>query len=116
MKTGEHIEGLFKQATPAGVVMEVGGQSLTVPIAKVRAIYLGSAPDTAKAGSSATEAIDALKGVAKGVQEVRADRPESARGLCSAFDTSRPRPPASAVRARTPRSRATDEETIDSPS
>lgn len=47
---------------------------------------------------------------------VRAERPESARRLCSAFGTSRPRPSACAVRVRTPRPRATDEETIDSPS
>jgi hypothetical protein len=45
-------------------VLEVGGQSITVPIAKVRAIYLGFAPNAAKASSSATEAIiDALKGL-----------------------------------------------------
>jgi len=48
---------------------------------------------------------------------VRAERPEeSARGLCSAFGTGRPRPSASAIRVRAPLSRATDEETIDPPS
>src|SRR5712692_6783873 len=61
LKTGEKIDGRFKQATSAGVVMEVGGQSITVPIARVRAIYLGAAPTTAKADSTATDALEALK-------------------------------------------------------
>src|SRR6266446_10242340 len=60
LKTGEKIDCRFKQATSAGVVMEVGGQSITVPIARVRAIYLGEAP-AAKADSTWTDALDALK-------------------------------------------------------
>jgi hypothetical protein len=63
LKTGEKIEGKFKQATNAGAVIEVGGQPLTFPLEKVRAIYLGGAPDAAKANSSTTEALDALRGL-----------------------------------------------------
>jgi hypothetical protein len=44
LKTGERLEGAFKQATSAGVVIEVGGQAINMPLAKVRAIYFGSAP------------------------------------------------------------------------
>jgi hypothetical protein len=43
LKTGERLQGTFKQATAAGVVIEVGGQRITMPLAKVRAIYFGEA-------------------------------------------------------------------------
>src|SRR5437764_9739127 len=36
LKTEERLEGTFKQADSAGVVFEVGGQSITMPLAKVR--------------------------------------------------------------------------------
>src|SRR5258708_4832106 len=41
LKRGEGIEGTFKQATSAGAVIEVGGQSITFPLGKLRAIYFG---------------------------------------------------------------------------
>ncbi len=44
LKTGERIEGAFKQATLAGAMVEVGGQIITFPLDKVKAIYFGSAP------------------------------------------------------------------------
>ncbi len=44
LKTGQRVEGTFKQATPAGVVIEVGGQPITFEQEKVRAIYFGPAP------------------------------------------------------------------------
>jgi hypothetical protein len=63
LKTGERLEGAFKQATAAGVVIEVGGQAITMPLAKVKAIYFGAAKPTA--GSAAVppsaEALDALR-------------------------------------------------------
>ena len=75
LKTGERIEGTFKQATSAGAVIEVGGQSITIPLEKVQAIYFGVAPareattqappqevaPTRKAPSQ--EAMDALKAI-----------------------------------------------------
>ncbi len=42
LKTGERIEGTFKQATSAGAVIEVGGQSISIPLEKLRAIYFGA--------------------------------------------------------------------------
>jgi hypothetical protein len=44
LKTGERLEGTFKQANSAGVVIESGGQPITMSLAKVRAIYFGAAP------------------------------------------------------------------------
>jgi hypothetical protein len=32
LKTGERIEGAFRQATAAGAVIEVAGQSITIPL------------------------------------------------------------------------------------
>lgn len=63
LKTGEKIEGRFKQATDAGVVIEVGGQPITFGMDKVRAIYLGAAPApvSQRAESVYSDAIDALK-------------------------------------------------------
>jgi hypothetical protein len=64
LKSGERIEGKFKQATSAGVVIEVGDQPITMPLEKVRAIYFGSAPDlpaSAQQASPVHEALTALK-------------------------------------------------------
>jgi len=44
LKSGERVEGTFKQATPTGVVIEVAGQTITFPLDRVRAIYFGAAP------------------------------------------------------------------------
>src|ERR1017187_370987 len=64
LKTGERIDGAFKQATSAGVVIEVAGQSVTIGIEKVRAIYFGAAPAPLRAGPTALEeAMGALKGI-----------------------------------------------------
>jgi len=62
LKTGERLEGTFKQANAAGVVIEVGGQAINMPLAKVRAIYLGPAPQaTVRKSSSALDALEVLK-------------------------------------------------------
>jgi hypothetical protein len=70
LKTGERLEGTFKQATTAGVVIEVGGQSINMPLEKVRVIYLGSAPPPQTTlqqpnpqTPSAHDALQALKAV-----------------------------------------------------
>ena len=39
LKTGERLEGTFKQANAAGVVIEVGGQAINMPLEKVRAMF-----------------------------------------------------------------------------
>ena len=46
---GDWVEGTLKEATPAGVVMEVGGQTITFAADRVRAIYFRAAsqPTTA---------------------------------------------------------------------
>lgn len=61
LKTGEKIEGAFKQAGPAGAVIEVGGQPLTFALDKVRAIYLGATPLAQQGPSVFVEALDALR-------------------------------------------------------
>jgi hypothetical protein len=62
LKTGERIEGTFRQATPAGAVIEVAGQTLTIPLEKVKAIYFGGAPvRTEAAPAPSGEAMDALR-------------------------------------------------------
>jgi len=62
LKTGERIEGTFKQATSAGAVIEVGGQTITIPLEKVQAIYFGVVPARTVAGPSPSqEALDTLK-------------------------------------------------------
>lgn len=66
LKTGERLEGTFKQATSGGVVIEVGGQAIKMPLAKVRAIYFGAAPSARGTGSrpsGASAALQALKSV-----------------------------------------------------
>ena len=62
LKTGERIEGAFKQANLAGAVIEVGGQAITIPLEKVRAIYFGGAPArTGVSPAPSRDALDALK-------------------------------------------------------
>lgn len=65
LKTGQRIEGTFKQATDTGVVIEVGGQLITFRREQVRAIYLGSSLPSdefkPKSASLAQEALGSLK-------------------------------------------------------
>lgn len=62
LKTGQRIEGAIKQTTAAGAVIEVAGQSITIPLDKLKAIYFGAAPSAASAGPGPSqEALDALK-------------------------------------------------------
>ena len=63
LKTGQRIEGTLKQATPASVTVEVGGQTITFTGDKVRAIYFGSAPgaSTTSRPDLAAVAIDGLR-------------------------------------------------------
>lgn len=63
LKTGQRVEGTFKQATPAGVVIEVGGQIITFEQEKVRAIYLGSPPQAQMQSSTLDDALKALGGL-----------------------------------------------------
>jgi hypothetical protein len=65
LKTGEKVEGTFKQAGAAGAVIEVGGQPITFALDKVRAIYLGSGPSQQgnRPITGVTDALDALKGL-----------------------------------------------------
>jgi hypothetical protein len=62
--TGERIEGTFKQATSTGAVIDVGGQPITIPLEKVRAIYFGAVPSASPtAPPPARDALDALRGL-----------------------------------------------------
>lgn len=44
LRSGQRVEGMLRQATPASVSVEVGGQTITFTGDKVRAIYFGAAP------------------------------------------------------------------------
>lgn len=63
LKTGERLEGTFKQANAAGVVIEVGGQAIDMPLEKVRAIYFGPAPTTQAQQVQVSPVTDALQGL-----------------------------------------------------
>ncbi len=62
LKTGERLDGAFRQASAAGVVIVIAGQAMTIPIGKVQAIYFGQNPSSASATPSPfAEALDALR-------------------------------------------------------
>ncbi|HEV8440713.1 MAG TPA: hypothetical protein VGT40_21710 [Methylomirabilota bacterium] len=42
LRGGERVEGTLREATPAGVLVEVAGQGIRFEVDKVRAIYFGS--------------------------------------------------------------------------
>lgn len=71
LKTGERLEGTFRQASvSSGIVIEVAGQAITIPLAKVRAIYFGAAKPAPSASAPASrapaswqEALDAVRGL-----------------------------------------------------
>ena len=63
LKTGPRVQGTLKQATPAGVVIEVGGETITIEPEKVRAIYFESPPSGPSQPSVRDEAMQALKGL-----------------------------------------------------
>jgi hypothetical protein len=62
LKTGERLEGTFRQASASGVLIEVGGQPITLPLEKVHAIYFGAGKISSVVGPAPSqEAVDALK-------------------------------------------------------
>lgn len=68
LKTGERLDGAFHQASAAGVVIEIAGQEMTIPLGKVQAIYLGaakpsSAPTVPVPSGEALDALRALRSV-----------------------------------------------------
>ena len=75
LKTGERIEGTFKQATAAGAVIEVAGQPITISLEKVKAIYFGVA-DALKALRSVTQSGIAYRDYAQRMLDakVKVDR------------------------------------------
>jgi hypothetical protein len=74
LKNGQRVEGTFQQATPSGIVIEVGGQRIVFKQGQVRAIYFGSAPPSSSSAAPVTSAQpsaaqDALKAL-RGLQSV----------------------------------------------
>ena len=61
LKTGERIEGAFKQALGGKVTISVAGQLITLDQAKVAAVYFGSAPKNVAARRPSADALAALK-------------------------------------------------------
>jgi hypothetical protein len=52
LKGGEWVEGRLKEVSPAGVVVEVGGQTVTFPLDRVRTIYFRATSQGAPAPSA----------------------------------------------------------------
>lgn len=64
LKTGEHVEGTFKQATPAATVIDVAGQTITISADKIQAMSFGVAVTRPSAGQAPfQEALDELEGL-----------------------------------------------------
>jgi hypothetical protein len=64
LKTGEHIEGIFKQATLAGTALEVGGQLIMIPADKIQGMSFGAAAARPATGPAPFhEALDELNGL-----------------------------------------------------
>jgi hypothetical protein len=62
LRAGERVEGVLKEATPGGVVIDVAGQSIRFEVSKVRAIHFGSpAPPPPKPGSSPPASVSPPK-------------------------------------------------------
>jgi hypothetical protein len=63
LKTGERLDGIFRQAGAAGVVIETAGQAITIPLDKIQAIYFGAAVRvrTDAGPTPFQDALDALK-------------------------------------------------------
>ena len=70
LKTGERLDGRFKQATSAGAVIEIAGQPMTIPLEKVRAIYLGSAPAPANAAPTGPTPLEEVMVALKALRSV----------------------------------------------
>ena len=62
LKTGQRIEGTLKSVTLSDVVLDVAGQSLTLPREKVAAIYFGEPPKNV-VGNPLHDALRVLKGL-----------------------------------------------------
>ena len=69
LKTGEHLEGTFRQASASSVMIEAAGQAITIPLEKVQAIYFGAAKPVAQASPApwqdALDAVRALRSIAE---------------------------------------------------
>lgn len=61
LKTGQRVEGTFKQLSLSGVEIEVGGQTITFELAKVRALYFGAAPSATPATATPSAGQEALR-------------------------------------------------------
>jgi hypothetical protein len=68
LKTGPRVEGTLKQVTPAGAVIEVGGEMITIELEKVRAIYFETAPGGTAQPPARNEAMKALKALQAATQ------------------------------------------------
>jgi hypothetical protein len=81
LKTGERIEGVFRQANANGVVIEVGGQAVTMPLEKVRAIYFGPERPAAQASALSAPAVSAPPAYAEALDALRALRSVTRSGI-----------------------------------
>jgi hypothetical protein len=62
LKTGQRVEGTVKQ--PASVSIEVGGQTITFEVDKVRAIYFGAGPAQTTVAMTPVDPVAPLRALA----------------------------------------------------
>jgi hypothetical protein len=71
LTSGERVEGKVKQVSAAGVVVDIAGSTLTLPLDAVRTIHFGAPPSSSVAPPSsptalaAVQALQALRSVAR---------------------------------------------------
>jgi hypothetical protein len=96
LKTGERLDGNFRQASSTGVVIEAAGQEITIPLDRVQAIYFGEAKARPVSGPAPSQdALDALRAIRSVVEagasyqdyasrvldaKIKADKYQSASG------------------------------------
>jgi hypothetical protein len=64
LKTGEHVEGAFRQADTSNVVIIVAGRSTSIPFAQVEAIRFSS-QKVSSLGAESLDSVQALRSVVK---------------------------------------------------
>jgi hypothetical protein len=71
LKTGERIDGQFAQISVEGALFETAGQTMTIPLDRIRAIYFGKAPAPPEHPAKAE-----LEGAEASVEQQRAAKME----------------------------------------
>ncbi len=60
LKNGERLDGVFRRAGAAGVVIDIAGQAITIPLERVQGIYFGTAKPTVASRVVPAPSLDAM--------------------------------------------------------